>query len=910
MTALDRPTKVQRRISLQTTKRDAQQIIPPDTIHSIVEHQIRMYRLKSAKFDQVYKNELDLLKLNKITSDWIYVASNYCVFLADIDPTLCAEMAIELFTAFYLILKLAFKGLTDFEYNNLPTADKGHINIFYQNFNELLKNPKAPYFSIVVSETDKLLRNNQYDSKKYEKNKAFKRLSLDPKLAHSFQSPSDLYPQFGDDEDEETDSDEEFNLNLIDSDSDKHSLEMSPRLPDSGSDDSQNSCSPLKIIDGPSLNSLNTSSVVLININNQNIKSRNRKIITINPAFVKDSKFYEQYVFPLITPYMKVILFSESSHITHLELSVSKILYKAHFQNLFWLEGGLKTFMQYCTSSSTTQNIAPKIPSINEFSQFNFENANNRTTQSHSIIPPIPKAKPLLTTTMNNHFLNDSSKPSYSTIDVEYQKQLNSTENKLTKNFNRPQMSLPISSLPLAPSQGITTVSHGSLPVPPLTYSEMKLHFKPLVTLRNMGSTCYINSLIQCLFSLNEFRNFFVDDDMIKMYLMNLKTTRLPLTSVFHELFNTFYQKSPSGSLPPLIDMNRFLSVIAKLNPSLSIPNEQQDTSQFLYFILDELHTELKLNAESASNLGFTQVDSSNFESEEYNDWKIKTWQKEGFSLIQNLFSIKESVVMKCERCGYKSIRYDTSVMIHLSLKESSTSLLDIIMRNFYSEEMSERLGNAWACDGCKKAENDLGKLQQKLETLYESKMEKEKLSEKEVSKEKKKRHFFKFANKHANNNPNLLTSEDLTSSMSDFSAIDQQLTEYEKSEYNRLAEIFTKEKVAFRSVELIELPKILVFCLSVFNTNGSDAKTTLKNLQFPEILDMSFSKCKKRYKLNSWIDHWGSNSHSGHYTATINFEGDKWITCDDDRLGNPSKKTGNVKDSNVYLLFYELYDA
>lgn len=924
MTALEKQIKVQRRISLQTSKRDAQQVVPPDIIHSIVQHQILLFKHKAAKFDQVYRNESGILKKNKIISDWIYVASNYCVFLADIDPTLCAEMAIELFTAFYLILKLAFKKLTTYEYSNLSMADQGNINIFYQNFTELLKNPKAPYLNSVVNETDKLVMNNKLESKNISNLNTFKRLSLDPKLSRSLQSPSELYPQFGDEEEEEeedddTDSDEAPRLHLTESEDESHLTEGNHRLPDSESDDSYNGNSSLPSIDGPTLKSLNTSTVVLLNINIQNIKSRNRKIITINPAYVDDVIFYQQHILPFLSFDMKIVIFSESSHITHHELTVSKFLYKAHFRNVYWLEGGLKTFIHYCTSSNKNQNMnlttTPKIPSLNELDSPNLHHTDNKSMFNSPEIPPIPKAKPLLPTNgfSNNHPANNSIIPSFSTGDTEYQKQLSRTENQLTKNYNRSQMPLPAASLPLTPSPAINHAHYG-LSSSTLPYSEMKLHFKPLVTLKNMGSTCYIDSLIQCLFSVKEFRNFFIDDDMMKMYLMNLRNTshgkQLPLTSAFHELFNIFYQKSPSGSLPPLIDMTRFLSVIAKLNPSLSIPNEQQDTSQFLYFILDVLHTELKLNSDTASQLGFIKLDHSNFETKQYNDWKIDTLKNEGFSYIQNLFNIKESVVMKCERCGYKSVRYDTSVMVHLSIDESSTSLMEIIERNFYSEEMSERLGNAWACDGCKKAEHDLEKLQQKLETVFESKHEREKLKDKEPVKEKKKRNFFKFSNKHTHPNPNLFTNEDLTSNVSDFEAVDYQLTEYEKSEYNRLAEIFTRDKVAYRSVELIELPNVLVFCLSVFNSNGRDAKTILKNLQFPEILDMNFLKCKRKYKLNSWIDHWGSNSHSGHYTATINFEGDKWITCDDDKLGNPSKKSGAVKDSNVYLLFYEAVDA
>lgn len=503
--------------------------------------------------------------------------------------------------------------------------------------------------------------------------------------------------------------------------------------------------------------------------------------------------------------------------------------------------------------------------------------------------------------------------------------------------------SYPLPPIPTAPpiQPIVTTTTIPSVPntvsqksVQPTLYQLSRLDYKPLVSLRNLGSTCYINSMIQCLFSLKKFRQFFINDDKLKKYITELVNKRnLRLTSGFHEMFLNFYDRSPHNALPPVIDITRFLSIIARLNPSYNIPNEQQDTSQFLYYIIDELHKELKMNYERANQLGLLELTPDEEKGEKYFNWQLRTLEHEGFSFIQNLFNIKEAVVMKCSRCGYQSTRYDTSIMMHLSLKRSASSLNDILKQNFVPEEMSARLGNAWDCDGCTKAEKELEELQEKIERENENlsnfkerefqDKDKEKEKEKEKGKNKNKdkdkdkaklssklfrRHKGKNhkESKESKETDNEATEIETTPDLpTEF--LSNTLTEHEKNEYNRLADIFTRERIAYRSIEFVDLPDVLVLCLSLFDPSQKGAKVSAKHLKFPETLNMEFEKCSRSYKLNSWIDHLGSSIDSGHYTATVPFQKDKYIVCDDDKL-LPAQRSfsGTVQDNNVYLLFYE----
>lgn len=130
--------------------------------------------------------------------------------------------------------------------------------------------------------------------------------------------------------------------------------------------------------------------------------------------------------------------------------------------------------------------------------------------------------------------------------------------------------------------------------------------------------------------------------------------------------------------------------------------------------------------------------------------------------------------------------------------------------------------------------------------------------------------------------------------------------TDAEKSEYDKLLDITTRERVAYRTVEIIDLPNILVICLSLFHPNKQDTKVNMKSLKFPEKLTMEYESCCRVYKLNSWVDHWGGSLDSGHYTATVDLLSTQWLVCDDDKIQPAYSKMGGVDDSNVYLLFYE----
>ena len=130
----------------------------------------------------------------------------------------------------------------------------------------------------------------------------------------------------------------------------------------------------------------------------------------------------------------------------------------------------------------------------------------------------------------------------------------------------------------------------------PVQQTQIKNYSKPtLIGLNNIGATCFINSTLQCLSQTEDLTNYFLNEknkDKIINNNISLKNKKdLQLTPSYLELINKLWEKSKSGikSYSP----SNFVSIINEMNPLFKL-GEAGDSKDFIIFILEQIHTELK----------------------------------------------------------------------------------------------------------------------------------------------------------------------------------------------------------------------------------------------------------------------------------------------------------------------------
>jgi len=174
------------------------------------------------------------------------------------------------------------------------------------------------------------------------------------------------------------------------------------------------------------------------------------------------------------------------------------------------------------------------------------------------------------------------------------------------------------------------------------------LYSKPtLVGLNNIGATCFMNSTLQCLSQTKALTNFFLDKKHINKITNNNITKKnknaLQLSPAFLELINKLWDDNGNKSFSP----NKFMNIINNMNPLFKI-DQEVDAKDFIIFVLEQLHKELKSSVNMSGNKNQTplnQYDKNNVFNHFFNDF-----QKE-CSIISDIFFGFTETTNECLYC-------------------------------------------------------------------------------------------------------------------------------------------------------------------------------------------------------------------------------------------------------------------
>ncbi|KAL8197266.1 UNVERIFIED_CONTAM: Ubiquitin carboxyl-terminal hydrolase 8 [Gekko kuhli] len=224
-----------------------------------------------------------------------------------------------------------------------------------------------------------------------------------------------------------------------------------------------------------------------------------------------------------------------------------------------------------------------------------------------------------------------------------------------------------------------------------------------LTGLRNLGNTCYMNSVLQCLCNAphlaDYFNRNFYQDDINRSNLLGHK-------GEVAEEFGIIMKALWTGQYR-YISPKDFKVTIGKINDQFA-GYSQQDSQELLLFLMDGLHEDLN------------KADNRKRYKEENNDhlddFKAAelAWHKHkqlNESIIVALFQGQFKSTVQCLTCHKKSRTFEAFMYLSLPLASTSKCTLQECLRLFSKEEKLTD-NNRFYCSHCKTRRDSLKKIE------------------------------------------------------------------------------------------------------------------------------------------------------------------------------------------------------
>ncbi|XP_077563702.1 ubiquitin specific protease 2 isoform X1 [Haemaphysalis longicornis] len=201
--------------------------------------------------------------------------------------------------------------------------------------------------------------------------------------------------------------------------------------------------------------------------------------------------------------------------------------------------------------------------------------------------------------------------------------------------------------------------------------------------LRNLGNTCFMNSIVQCLAHTRPFLEYCLKDG----YSSEINTSTSSMKGALFEAFATLLKsiwRSSNGEYA--ISPQAFRSQIQKFAPRF-MGYSQQDSQEFLHYLLQGLHEDINRITSRPRHLN-TEIDDNLSDSQKAAEaWK--RYLRFDDSKIVDCFVGQLKSTLKCSVCGHKSVTFDPFWDLSLPIpKSSDTVTLQQCLSLFTKEEV------------------------------------------------------------------------------------------------------------------------------------------------------------------------------------------------------------------------------